>query len=293
MEKFVNKNVQGTQAWLENRKNFIGSSDAAVIMETSPWMTPYQLWEEKLGLRELVPSNSAMERGKAMEPVARKAFEKEVGYDVFPQVLYHPTQSFMMASLDGLSLDGEGAVEIKCPGAYTHAIAVGGEIPECYYPQLQHQLAVTGLPEMSYWSYDGENGVHLVVHRDDAYIEKLIAKEREFWECVTTKTPPPLTDRDYQQKDGNERWAYAGRRLREIDEIVKGLTAEKDILKAQLIADAEGISSRGEGVLLTKSMPKGSVDYTSIPELIGVDLDRYRKPSREVWTLRIEKQSNE
>jgi predicted phage-related endonuclease len=41
---------QQTPEWLEFRKNKIGASDAPIIMETSPWKTPYQLWLEKLSL---------------------------------------------------------------------------------------------------------------------------------------------------------------------------------------------------------------------------------------------------
>ena len=115
--------IQQSNEWLELRKNKIGASDAPVIMHVSPWKTPYQLWEEKLGLKESF-SSSAMKRGLEMEESARKAFEKETGLVVFPQVLFHKEHEWMMASLDGIDIEGKNIVEIKCPGKVDHEIAL-------------------------------------------------------------------------------------------------------------------------------------------------------------------------
>ncbi len=35
---------------------------------------------------------------------------------MFPKVVLHPAHDWMMASLDGIDLDGNSIVEIKCPG---------------------------------------------------------------------------------------------------------------------------------------------------------------------------------
>ena len=70
---------------------------------------------------------------------------------------------------------------------------------------------------------------------------------------------------------------------------VKALEKERSGLKEALIADASGRSCRGGGVSISRSFPKGRIDYGSIPELDGVDLDKYRKEAKEQWTLRIAK----
>jgi len=66
---------QGTPEWLEMRKNYLGASDAPIVMKVSPWSTPFQLWRKKLGLVEDEPENDNIRYGKAMEPIARKAYE--------------------------------------------------------------------------------------------------------------------------------------------------------------------------------------------------------------------------
>jgi len=221
-----------------------------------------------------------------MEPEARGSFENATGLQVFPQVIYHPQHNFMMASLDGLTLDGSAAVEIKCPGTKSHSIACQGEVPEYYIPQLQHQLACLGLEKMWYFSFNGTSGVALEIERDNEYIETLIEEEKKFWKCVQTFTPPPFISRDYVNKRG-PLWENAGKRLAEIENSINELKQEKQWIKEDLIEDAKGRSCVGENVSLTRTFPKGRVDYNLIPELKDVDLNKYRSEAKEVWTLRI------
>ncbi len=279
------EHIQGSAEWLAHRRNYIGGSDAPIVMGESPWRTHYQLWEEKLGLAPPAEINFAMRRGMDMEPEARRAFEKHTGLEVFPQVVYHPKNQFMMASLDGLTLGGATAVEIKCPGETTHALAVEGKIPPHYGAQLQHQLACLDLAMIYYWSFDGNGGVLIEVERDDDYITRMIGEEAAFWERVKTRDAPDFTDRDYACRD-NAKWAVFGNRVQELDKIIKDAANEKDAIRQECISDASGRSCRGGGLTLTRNFPRGRVDYSSIPELAGVNLDEYRKESKEQWTLR-------
>lgn len=280
--------VQGSPEWLIHRRNHIGASDAPIIMQESPWCTPYQLWERKLGLAEEQEMNAAMQRGIDMESQARAAFEADTGFEVFPQVVYHAEHRVMMASLDGLSIDGSTVVEIKCPGFKAHCVAISGNVPSYYKMQLQHQLACTGLDRLHYYSFDGKSGVTLVVERDDECISNMIAKELEFWKCVQTRTPPPLTDRDYVDRKCLM-WANRGDRISFLDARIASDKREREDIRLDLIADADGQSSRGGGMTLTRTFPKGRVDYGAIPELEGVDLEPYRKEPKEQWTLRSSK----
>lgn len=281
------EHAQGSPEWLEHRRRHIGASDAPIIMGDSPWKTIYQLWLEKMGMGEETVMTPAMQRGIDLEPYARAVFEGIMGTEVFPQVVYHDQNPFMMASLDGLSLDGKIAVEIKCPGQKTHEIAVNGEVPRHYYAQLQHQLACTGLPSMYYCSFTGEGKTAIIeVKRDDQYIRNLIAEEELFWRCVEDKTSPPLTARDYKERD-DEGWHSCRLRLEWLEMCIKSLEVEKQSIKKRLIEESGGHSCRGGGMSLSRSVQKGRVDYTKIPELKDVDLDKYRDPAQERWTLRI------
>ena len=81
------------------------------MLGVSPWQTPYQLWQLKLGLieQEVTP---AMRHGSDMESAARAAYEKQTGRVMQPLVVVDGEYS---ASLDGMTLAGDRIVEIKCP----------------------------------------------------------------------------------------------------------------------------------------------------------------------------------
>lgn len=188
--------LQGSDEWLEWRKTRIGASDSAIIMGISPYKTAYRLWEEKMGAKDPDPINERMQRGIDLEPKARDAFEKLIGVSADPRVFEHQEYPWMIASLDGFGKVQQGntfAVEIKCNGNKNHQEAIDGRIPEHYQCQMQHQMAVTGLEWMYYFSFDGENGIVLTLPRNDNFIDNLIEKEKEFYQSMVTFCPPPST----------------------------------------------------------------------------------------------------
>lgn len=182
--------IQGSKAWLEFRKSKVTASEAPIIMRESPWCTPLELWEQKIGLVQPTERNWAMQRGIDMEPTARYCFEQETGIFVSPAVIEHPNIHYMIASLDGMSEDKCTIVEIKCAGKKDHATAVSGEIPKKYYAQLQHQMEVAQLDMTYYYSFDGKTGVVLECIKNVAYVEKMLAKEFKFWQHIQFMTIP-------------------------------------------------------------------------------------------------------
>jgi len=252
-------------------------------MGISPWKTPFQLWLEKTA-QAVSPQNQSMLRGKALEDSARMAFEKTTGFIVFPRVVQSVDHDWMIASLDGIDMNQTVVVEIKCASEADHSLAKEGKVPEKYYPQLQHQLSVTKLEKCFYYSFGGNEGVIVEVARDFQYIEKMIAEEKKFMECIVNQSAPPLSAKDYSYRDDlawNERaqkWLQKKHELESIEQ-------EEKKLRDELIELANHQSSQGSGVRLTLSMRKGSIDYRSIPCLKEIDLEQYRKPSSRVWSL--------
>lgn len=276
--------IQQTEEWLEMRKSKIGASDAPVIMGVSPWKTPYALWEEKVGLSKDNLSNYARDRGKALEEKARKCFEKKTKLVVLNLVMFHQDYNWMMASMDGIDLEGENAVEIKCPGREDHLVAVNGMIPDKYYPQLQHQMEVCNLDKMFYFSFDGDDGVIVECQRDDKYIKKLLKEERDFYDHMVDFVPPKMTEKDFDVRTDDiwrssvEEWTRASK------ELSKWEKAEKE-LKQHLIEMTSGRNTKGAGITVSKILRKGNVDYSKIKEMDGIDLDMYRRDPVEYWKI--------
>jgi putative phage-type endonuclease len=127
-----------------------------------------------------------------LEPVARRAYINHTCIEVDPVCVQSLQHAWMRASLDGLSADGRHVVEIKCPGEKDHQLADSGFVPEKYFAQLQHILAVTGLAEIHYWSFRFGWPLLLNVNRDDAFVAALIEKESAFWSQVCAFSNKPF-----------------------------------------------------------------------------------------------------
>lgn len=278
---------QGTEEWKQARKKFIGASDAAVIMGVSPWRTPYQLWQEKMGFVESQSSSSAMQRGIEMEPIALEEYESLVGHLMMDAVVFNDDYPWMMASMDGIPIDGGDRkdVEIKVPGRDDHATALSGNVPFKYHPQLQHQMCVRGKDKMDYFSWNEESTAIIEVVRDQAYIDNMLDLQRKFYECMQTKTPPPLTERDYIDKSEDYDWAEMELQLLAAQMDRKAAESEEKRIKKLLEERAGGYNVKGRYTKFTRVVTIGRVNYDSIPELQGVDLNKFRGEPSVYWKV--------
>ena len=277
------KTEQGSQQWLSLRKHYVGSSDAASVMGVSKWSTEYQAWCEKLNLLPPKAENSPMTRGKELEPIARDLFEQITGIRMTPKVF---VKDFMIASMDGVTNDNSIAVEIKCPNRNDHDLSLREMVPPHYFPQLQHQMMVLNIPEMYYFSYYHPTTEvrPFLVKRDEEYCEKLLDKERQFWNYVRTLESPPLSDRDYIERT-DDAWVSKSLEWQIINRKMKNLEVIEDELRKELIEMAQGHNCKGAGLKISSSSRRGNIDYASIPELKNLDLEKYRKPKSVVWRL--------
>jgi hypothetical protein len=225
-----------------------------------------------------------MQRGLQMEEEARQEFERITGIIVFPSVLFHQEHDWMMASLDGIDIEHKHIVEIKCPGPHDHSVAINGMIPDKYYPQLQHQMAVAGVNSAFYFSYDGCTSNVLEIKRNEVYQEELISKEKAFFRCMTTLETPELTEKDYTLRD-DDIWKQTAKNWIDVHRQLRDLQRQEESLRESLICMCGKSNSMGNGIKMSRVVRKGNIDYTAIPELQDVDLERYRKRAIEMWRI--------
>ena len=270
--------------WLEWRKKGLGASDAPIIMGVSPWKTAFELWLEKTGQKKSETSNFAMERGNKLEPKARAYYEAEHDIDMPAQLFEHPKKTYIRASLDGWNAEKQLILEIKCPGKDDHKTAIDGIVPEKYYPQLQHQMLVTGAKMAHYFSFDGTKGVTVKVDRDEEYIKKLEKKLDEFWNFVTTKTPTPLSEEDYLHIEEPLMQAKLCE-LKAIKIKIDELKENFEKLKTEITSAMLHPRIKYNGVKIAKVIRKGSINYSKVPELKCLDLEQFR--GKEVYSYRV------
>lgn len=259
---------QRSKSWFDLRKTKVSATDACAIMGCG-FKTISQLYEEKVSDKYFEPAiNAAMERGIVLEPIALKLFEMQHDIEMFPRVC---VRDWQMASMDGLSGDLKTAVEIKCPGIKTHSIAKSGSIPDYYKPQLQHQMYVLDLDSMFYFSFFEGDGVTLEIARDDNYIADMIEQETEFYECLQNRTPPIA----YVERNDNE-WSNTAHAYRLAKEQLQVAERREQDLKRQIMLMAGTDNVKGAGLVVRQVERKGNINYSKIPELQGVDLEKYR-----------------
>ena len=273
--------IQSSLEWIEFRKSRIGASDANSIIGIG-FKTPFELWQEKLGLKEF-KATEEMRRRLAMEEDARIAFISKIGIDVKPAVFVHPKHEWMAASLDGISDDGKIAVEIKCPGKIDHDMAEKGKVPLKYIPQVQHQMEVLGLDEMYYFSFNYDSSHCFKVYRDQEYIDKLIEKEKEFLNCIENLVAP-FSENDYKEIN-DESWIHASNQYLLARQRRKKYEEEEEFWKQELIDLSGRSNAMGNGIKLSKVVKMGRIDYDKIPEIAGINLEQYRGKNIEYWKV--------
>ena len=283
MSKLIGDLLQGTEAWHEFRRNHLGASDSVIVMGLSPWSNPLKLWREKTGIGDERVYTDAMRRGNELEGEARAIFERDMKVTVLPLVYEHSSYSWMSASFDGISLDEKIVVEIKCPGVDDHVVAKRGNVPPKYFPQLQHQIEVAGVDSMYYMSYRHDLDYEIIeVKRDQAYIDRMLDELKKFWNLIETFTPP---EDPYVDLSENAEWQQQEQLYIDACNQIQALELLKKELKDKMVEIGQRKPCKGKLVKLNRVYSKGRIEYSRIPEIAIIDLEKYRTPAIEFFRI--------
>jgi predicted phage-related endonuclease len=187
------KMLQAASRTQSSRRDFIGGSDARIIMGQDD-KALIRLWKEKRGEAEPedLSTNLIVQLGLVTEDLNRQWYERNTGHairDVQCRVK-HPVIRFMAATLDGV-VAGTGAVyeaKFMLPWSFSEVFAA-----EKYMAQLQHNMWVTNA-RMAALSIitGGGKWVEISIAADPLYQHLLLTAEKKFWRCVSFGEPPRL-----------------------------------------------------------------------------------------------------
>jgi putative phage-type endonuclease len=275
------KLVQGSPEWHEHRRNHRNASETPAVLGVSPWTTPYQLWQIKTGRAPQPEVTAAMAHGTQLEPQAREAYEQLTGHVMEPLVLVDGEYS---ASLDGINLAGDLILEIKVPfkgrDSELWKQVQAGVVPEHYGLQLQHQLMVAGAEAAHLFVFDGTEGILIEQHPTKNDWARIKDGWDSFMQLITEDRPPPLTEKDTVLRT-DHLWQAAAEAYLSLKAEAEAAAGRLDDAKAKLVGLAAHASERGFGVGVSRFWKIGAVQYAKVPELFGVELDRYRSAGRE------------
>jgi putative phage-type endonuclease len=201
-----------------DRRNYIGSSDAAAILGLCPFRTPRQVYNSKVHAED-GHENEAMRAGSYLEDAVLNWFSDKLGL-VFDRGVMK-TRGIFAANFDGIHAPvGDDTYEPFVVEAKTHNV-VGDRSPDSFgrsgstystenaclpdrvVLQVQHQLYVAG-PEYQegYVAVlrGGQGFGWYRLKRDDALIDAMTKRLAGWWDSyVLCGTPPPPTDLDIER----------------------------------------------------------------------------------------------
>lgn len=281
---------QGSPEWIKARYNYVTASQVPVLFDLSPYQTRLGLFEEKVLQRETLATDGKevlFARGHNAERAGREYLKKHRNIAFEPAVLVSKEHPELLASLDGHLEHERRIFEAKFVGKDALADIRAGKIPPHHLCQVQAAMLVSDAVQCLYFASDPNGDSHLAEITADKEYQRLIAEAaKKFWVHVQKGEPPEMSDRDFFQPESDARFE----KLRNLDLRRKAIEAEFDDLRAELI-EAYKTHTRvmSHGVSIIKSTKRGSIDYGKIPVLKGIDLEKFRKPSSEIVTVRFGK----
>jgi len=213
------------ESWREIRKVGIGSSDAAAILGYSSYRSPLAVYADKIGEDSEYVENKFTRWGKLLEPVIRENFVEDYNAveatkitkaEEYPFTVQSKAHNFMIDSPDGfVTLDGyKIPLEIKTATVWQADKWGEDQVPDDYYCQVQHHIAVLDSFACLVVALVGKDLIWRHVPRNNRFIEGMIKAEKEFWDHVQARLPPLPTGSDDERGYLNRLYTDA------VDEVV-------------------------------------------------------------------------
>ena len=258
--RLTDTSAMSRSEWLKLRASGIGGSDAGAIMGLNKYATPLSVYFAKKDLA-VHEGSKAAEWGNILEDPVRQKAREELGIEIetVPGMFTNKEHDFMNANFDGLVF-AEGEKEIAgsvVSGLGGHEIKTSrtgdgfttDEIPDSYYAQVQHYMAVTGLTffVLTVFIFDQYTGRHYVIPRNDEFIDRLIEAESMFWNDFVLANVMPAPTGNENELDLvkalpmaeeitlNEDTEQLLEEKAAIDSQIEDLKKKSDILKEQVL----------------------------------------------------------
>lgn len=188
---------QGTAEWKAARGGALNASQLFRVMSgTSRGLETVR--KEIRAFRQTgaikdIHSSWAMDWGKQHEAQARASVELTVGYE-FEEVgmIVHDVHFFVSASPDGLNIERQQGIELKCPWRqHIHmSYAARSKIPKVYLWQCQAGMYVTGFDSWLFGSFDprelasGNDTIIHTIERSEPMIRQMEERLPWFWGTI-------------------------------------------------------------------------------------------------------------
>ena len=297
----TNSKYQSNPFTPEERRSFLGGSDAGTILGVNPFQTAYELWRVKVGIDQPFAGNVATQWGHYFEDLVARAASERLGVQFRrSNTRYkHPEHSWLVAHIDRMSRQDDLLLECKTTtsrsarswGAdglvVTSSETAAEVIPLQHYWQVQQYLLLTKLNK-AYLAVAILDDRDIRMYKIWSNIDdqaRLVEECKVFWKHVTEQTPPEnLAPKDldlmYPESESESAALCGEHDLRLIDEYHRLKNQESDLAEQRKLVEAEIKRMIGEceelrcgdnKVATWKSQTRESLDLKSLkiakPEL--------------------------
>ena len=271
---------QGSKAWLDFRRSRIGASEIpSILCLPDAYQSRASLLNEKITgvqVEHTEWTKNAMNLGHELELVIRHQYNATTGADYKPCVVQSIANPNFIASLDGL---WEGSIlEVKSTSSKKTLDGImEGDIPLRWQAQMAWQAMIIGADHVMLAVVNSKTGLPIITKFpvDLTSYNTMMREAARFLAEMSTGVTP------YQVVDTAEMLE-----ILEWKQLIKEAQKKIDAYEAEIKKTAERILTvacaekiEGNGVKIEWQERVGSVQYNLIPELKGVDLDKYRKQS--------------
>lgn len=194
-----------TQEQRDERRQGIGSSDAAAIMGFNPYRQARHVWEEKVH-GSTFEGNFATKFGDHVESFIADHVAETIGLPLVEAPTY--VRGILRANVDRQVLKpdyGQPIVECKATNDSGWGEPGTDTVPDSVYCQVQHQMHCAQAPHALVARLTGNRGWKVDIYRVEYERDAAELIERvctEFWaNYVIPQTPPPL-DESHASTDG-------------------------------------------------------------------------------------------
>lgn len=231
--------TQGSQEWLEARKNYFTASEAPAMMGECKYHSRTQLLDHKKGWTTEVDdfTQRLFDKGHKSEADALPIVEKIIGDELYPSVGVLEGAK-LLASFDGLTMMEDVIYEHKIFNKVLAENVLNKILEPHYFWQLEHQLLVSGADKVIFVTSDGteQNMKHMLYESVPERREKLIAGWAQFEKDLANHQPQAKADKVQ---------ASVIRDLPAIRYEMNGLTLTSNLDEYKAAADALLVKAQG------------------------------------------------
>lgn len=196
--------TQGSHDWIILRAKYFTASEAPAMLGLSKYMTRAELIRQKATgiVRDVDAATQArFDAGHAAEASTRSWAEIFIGDDLYPVTGTSEVDGLnLLASFDGLTENAAVAWENKLWNESFAEQVRSGAVPDTHWPQLEHQMLVSGARKVLFTVSDGANNIVSMWYESiPARRAQVIAGWKQFAEDVANyehvETPAPSIGR--------------------------------------------------------------------------------------------------